>query len=67
MSRSLLLRLFIVLGLLLGNLALWVPTRATAAIPSDYSCAYSDEGWICSSIACNGYMCCDDPEGDCDD
>ena len=66
MSRSLLLRLFVVLGLLLGNLALWVPTGATAATRGDYSCAFG-EGWICSSISCNGYMCCSDPDGECDD
>lgn len=65
MSRSLLLRLFVVLGLLLGNLALWAPGPATAAIPSNRACGVSEGGWDCTNLPCN-WWCCDE-EGNCDD
>ena len=65
MSRSLLLRLFVVMGLLLGNLALWVPSRATAAIPSNRACGLNENGFECTNVPCN-WWCCDE-EGNCDD
>ena len=68
MSRSLLLRLFVVLALLFGNLALWGSRQASAAaLSGDYQCGYTWYGWHCSSIGCDqyAYECCDN-DGECD-
>ncbi len=70
MSRALLLRLPVVLALLAGNLALWVPRLATAAIPPVYSCGISSSGWYCTGLACTAmsYACCEDGnDADCDE
>jgi hypothetical protein len=68
MSRSLLLRLFVVLALLLGNLALWGSRQASAAaLGGDYQCGISSSGWLCTSVECDkyAYECCYN-DGDCD-
>ena len=61
MTRALLLRLFVVLALLLGNLALWGSNQASAAAPGTFACGFTNGGVHCSSATCasNSWECCD--------
>ena len=57
MSRALLLRLFVVLALLFGNVALWGSKQAAAA-PSMGYCTISNNGWLCMGTCSANEECC---------
>ena len=62
MSRAILLRLFFVLALLLGNLALWGSSQATGASLPRKACGMGNSsGYHCvaDSECGQGHECCD--------
>ena len=57
MSRALLLRLFVLLALLFGNVALWGSKRVAAA-PSMGYCTISNQGYLCIGTCSGNQECC---------